>query len=221
MPPGGNIAAPLNTSNVGQSKQGGLTLNIGGATYGLIVDKGFVGIQTSTPQAELDVNGNILAHNLNLNQNLNVAGDGYFGGNLNVNGDIHARNFIVSNANSNTNVSIGPNGLCLNGVCKTSWEEVCATCGSSGGGDCSKEIGTQTNYAGGQVGVCNYYNWGGGCSGATATYHDYGSHCVGVCSCQNMAISWDPNYSFASQSAADCWSRCFSVTTVNDMRGNP
>jgi len=114
MPPGGNIAAPLNTSNVGQSKQGGLTLNIGGATYGLIVDKGFVGIQTSTPQAELDVNGNILAHNLNLNQNLNVAGDGYFGGNLNVNGDIHARNFIVSNANSNTNVSIGPNGLCLN-----------------------------------------------------------------------------------------------------------
>ena len=88
MPPGGNIAAPLNTSNVGQSKQGGLTLNIGGATYGLIVDKGLVGIKTTTPQAELDVNGDIRAHNLNLNNNLNVGGDATINGNLNVNGAI-------------------------------------------------------------------------------------------------------------------------------------
>jgi hypothetical protein len=89
MPPGGNIAAPLNTSNVGQSKQGGLTLNIGGATYGLIVDKGLVGIKTTTPQAELDVNGDIRAHNLNLNNNLNVGGDATINGNLNVNGTIN------------------------------------------------------------------------------------------------------------------------------------
>ena len=59
MPPGGNIAAPLNTSNLGQSKQGGLTLNIGGATYGLIVEKGFVGIGTTTPEEKLEVDGNI------------------------------------------------------------------------------------------------------------------------------------------------------------------
>ncbi|MFH1182796.1 MAG: hypothetical protein V1690_00860 [Candidatus Moraniibacteriota bacterium] len=131
MPPGGNIAAPLNTSNIGQVKVGGLTLNIGGSTYGLIVDKGFVGIDTSTPLAELDVNGDIRAHNLNLNQNLNVAGDGHFGGNVNVNGDIHARNFVVNSTNGNTNVSVGPNGICLNGVCKTTWEEVCATCSGS------------------------------------------------------------------------------------------
>ncbi|OGZ23897.1 MAG: hypothetical protein A2896_03050 [Candidatus Nealsonbacteria bacterium RIFCSPLOWO2_01_FULL_43_32] len=39
-PPGGNVAAPLNISNVGQSKEGGLILNTGGAEYGLIVDEG-------------------------------------------------------------------------------------------------------------------------------------------------------------------------------------
>lgn len=59
MPPGGNIAAPLNTGNVGQAKQGGLTLNIGGATYGLIIDKGLVGIGTTAPGEKLEVNGNI------------------------------------------------------------------------------------------------------------------------------------------------------------------
>lgn len=59
MPPGGNIAAPLNTGEAGQSKQGGLTLNIGGATYGLIIDKGLVGIGTVAPGEKLEVNGNI------------------------------------------------------------------------------------------------------------------------------------------------------------------
>lgn len=59
IPPGGNIAAPLNTGNVGQAKQGGLTLNIGGATYGLIVDKGLVGIGTTAPGEKLEVNGSI------------------------------------------------------------------------------------------------------------------------------------------------------------------
>lgn len=59
MPPGGNIAAPINTGNIGQSKQGGLTLNIGGATYGLIIDKGLVGIGTTAPGEKLEVNGNI------------------------------------------------------------------------------------------------------------------------------------------------------------------
>lgn len=92
MPPGGNIAAPLNTGNVGQAKQGGLTLNLGGATYGLIVDKGLVGIRTTNPQAELDVNGDILAHNLNLNNNLYVGGDAIFKGNLEVVGKTSVRN---------------------------------------------------------------------------------------------------------------------------------
>ena len=67
MPPGGNIAAPLNTGNIGQIKQGGLILNIGGAQYGLIVDKGSVGIKTTNPTKDLDVNGAINASAYYLN----------------------------------------------------------------------------------------------------------------------------------------------------------
>ncbi|MBU1014838.1 hypothetical protein KKI17_00125 [Patescibacteria group bacterium] len=49
LPPGGNVAAPLNTSGTAQEKIGGLILNTGGAAYGLIVDQGRVGIGTVTP----------------------------------------------------------------------------------------------------------------------------------------------------------------------------
>jgi len=69
MPPGGNIAAPLNTGNVGQSKVGGLTLNVGGSTYGLIVQNGLVGIGTTAPGEKLEVNGNILLTGGNSNDN--------------------------------------------------------------------------------------------------------------------------------------------------------
>ncbi|MDX1535771.1 MAG: tail fiber domain-containing protein [Candidatus Spechtbacterales bacterium] len=43
-PPSGNASPPLNASNIGQFKVGGLTLNTGGATNGLIVEQGRVGI---------------------------------------------------------------------------------------------------------------------------------------------------------------------------------
>jgi len=59
MPPGGNIAAPLNTSSYGQTKGGGLILNTLGAVYGLIVDKGNVGIGAQTPNQKLEVAGAI------------------------------------------------------------------------------------------------------------------------------------------------------------------
>lgn len=39
-PPEGNVSAPVNVGSDGQSKEGGLILNTGGAEYGLIVDKG-------------------------------------------------------------------------------------------------------------------------------------------------------------------------------------
>ncbi len=39
-PPGGNVPAPINVGSTGQSKAGGLILNTGGATNGLIIDKG-------------------------------------------------------------------------------------------------------------------------------------------------------------------------------------
>lgn len=56
-PPGGNVPAPLNVGPSGQSKEGGLILNTGGAAIGLIVATGTVGIGTTSPGARLDVNG--------------------------------------------------------------------------------------------------------------------------------------------------------------------
>src|SRR3990167_910366 len=58
-PPGLNTPAPLNVSSSGQSKAGGLILNTGGASYGLIVDQGSVGIGTQSPTQKLDVIGYI------------------------------------------------------------------------------------------------------------------------------------------------------------------
>lgn len=57
--PGNNASTPLDTSNVGQTKVGGLVLNTGAATYGLIVQSGNVGIGTATPGAKLEVAGQI------------------------------------------------------------------------------------------------------------------------------------------------------------------
>jgi len=48
-PPEGNLAAPINVGSTGQSKSGGLLLNSGGATNGLIVQYGNVGIGTTNP----------------------------------------------------------------------------------------------------------------------------------------------------------------------------
>ena len=58
-PPGGNVPAPLNVGNVGQTKAGGLILNTGGASTGLIVRYGNVGIGTTGPAQKLDINGQI------------------------------------------------------------------------------------------------------------------------------------------------------------------
>ena len=74
-PPDGNIAAPINTSTTGQAKQGGLILNTGGSTNGLIVQSGNVGIGTTDPQAMLDVAGNIIASDPTANNQ--VATKGY------------------------------------------------------------------------------------------------------------------------------------------------
>ena len=57
LPGGGNVLPPLDTSATGQSKAGGLILNTGGASTGLIVDKGSVGIGTSNPSGIFDVQG--------------------------------------------------------------------------------------------------------------------------------------------------------------------
>jgi ethanolamine utilization microcompartment shell protein EutS len=54
-PPQDNVPAPLNVSDRGQIKLGGLSLNAGGANIGLIVEKGKVGIGTTAPSSKLDV----------------------------------------------------------------------------------------------------------------------------------------------------------------------
>ncbi len=61
-PPGGNVPAPLNVGPLGQSKEAGLILNTGGATIGLIVDKGNVGIGTPSPGEKLEVNGSVFVN---------------------------------------------------------------------------------------------------------------------------------------------------------------
>ena len=58
-PTGGNVDPPINTSSIGQSKSGGLILNTGGATNGLIVQTGNVGIGTTSPSHTLDIEGHL------------------------------------------------------------------------------------------------------------------------------------------------------------------
>jgi hypothetical protein len=56
-PPGGNVDTPINVGNIGQIKAGGLILNTGGATNGLIVQSGNVGIGNPSPElwTKLDI----------------------------------------------------------------------------------------------------------------------------------------------------------------------
>lgn len=60
-PPGNNAAEPINVSDNGQAKSGGLLLNTGGASVGLIVQNGSMGIGDTTPDADLklDVEGKV------------------------------------------------------------------------------------------------------------------------------------------------------------------
>lgn len=56
-PPNANAYAPLSTGPDAQAKTGGLLLNTGGATNGLIVQFGNVGIGTTNPGQKLSVAG--------------------------------------------------------------------------------------------------------------------------------------------------------------------
>lgn len=56
-PPNADAYAPLSTSPTAQAKVGGLLLNTGGASNGLIVQTGNVGIGVVSPTQKLDVAG--------------------------------------------------------------------------------------------------------------------------------------------------------------------
>ncbi|HEU0080553.1 MAG TPA: hypothetical protein VFQ72_00810 [Candidatus Paceibacterota bacterium] len=58
-PSSNNASIPLNAGGTGQSKVGALTLNTGGATYGLLIPYGKVGIGTANPAASLSVAGGV------------------------------------------------------------------------------------------------------------------------------------------------------------------
>jgi hypothetical protein len=108
--------APLNTSATGQSKSGGLTLNTGGATNGLIVSSGKVGIDNVSPVYTLDVTGtaNItstlavagattLSSTVSVGSNLTVTGAASVGANLTVSGAATINSIIVAPGISSSN----------------------------------------------------------------------------------------------------------------------
>lgn len=58
VPPGANVAPPLNASLGGQAKEGGLLLgNSPTVSHGLIVRFGDVGIGTTAPSTKLEIKG--------------------------------------------------------------------------------------------------------------------------------------------------------------------
>ncbi|MDE1874923.1 MAG: hypothetical protein KGH68_02560 [Patescibacteria group bacterium] len=60
-PPNGNTSSPIDVSGAAQSKSAGIILNTGGATNGLIVQYGRVGIDQTSPSHTLDVSGDVNA----------------------------------------------------------------------------------------------------------------------------------------------------------------
>ncbi len=124
---------PLHTGTVGQSKTGGLLLNTGGASTGLIVEHGNVGIGTTSPGAKLDIyNTADLGTGANgirvqrpgvygqygyleylANSDQTILGSLYTGGGANVYGQIYFRQHSSSATrdamviNSSGNVGIG------------------------------------------------------------------------------------------------------------------
>jgi len=95
-PPDGNVPAPLNVGNTGQSKSGGLIVNTGGAATGLVVDKGNVGIGVTVPAYKLDVNGNVHTTNgINADGKISALGDIQAGGVLIVGSGSNAINGAI------------------------------------------------------------------------------------------------------------------------------
>jgi hypothetical protein len=79
-PPGGNVPAPINVGPEGQAKQGGLILNTGGASTGLIVQYGNVGIGTTAPNHKLTISNSASSSSVQMNIYNPTAGTGQVAG---------------------------------------------------------------------------------------------------------------------------------------------
>ena len=160
--PGGNLGAPINTSNTPQSKIGSLSVNTGGAyANALLVPKGNVGIGTLSPSWKLEVVGDIKSGGANT-WGFSTPDDGrtslYFGQGANNSIATFPIEFKSDGgARFNGNVGIGTSaptqkldvvgyvkgqtGLCIGNDCRTSWPSSaanvsvgdCVTVAASGG----------------------------------------------------------------------------------------
>jgi hypothetical protein len=79
-----NAAGPVDLSSTGQTKVGGLTVNTGGATNGLIVYSGNVGIGTTNPLRKLEVNSVMKFTNSSANPDDGVIGTAPYAAGLNI-----------------------------------------------------------------------------------------------------------------------------------------
>ena len=127
-PPTPNADAPITVSGTGQTKAGGLWLNTNGAPFGLIVDKGYVGIGTTTPNNLLQVSGLInfpndkfgtflgyQAGNVNTGDNNTFVG--YQSGLSNTTGNYNSvmgNSAFYSNITGNYNAAMGNRALSFN-----------------------------------------------------------------------------------------------------------
>lgn len=64
IPPAGNVAAPLNVSLTGQSKEGGLILNTGGAVNALVIDKGNLCFGATDCRSSWPVTGVVITYKM-------------------------------------------------------------------------------------------------------------------------------------------------------------
>ena len=108
-PPGDNIGAPINTSGMGQIKNGafGIGLDVGSTNSSLVVYSGRVGIGTDDPRKKLDVRGPVhISGNLGIDtqtpgERLGVNGNAVFSGAVGIGGGILGLGYVKADISDN------------------------------------------------------------------------------------------------------------------------